>query len=562
MADIDMDVDMDIDYTYDAVPAEGQEGYDIPQQQHQDTSTQMQESNQYSETTQYDSATQFNQSTHLDQPARPPAIVGLDGTVAQDAEPIPEKVHLRGVDNLDTSSVKQFAESHYSLENFIKVEWVDDTSVNLVYSTKEAADEALTAFTDTEKHINSYSMHPLEIRSAKAFSTASKPDEIVQLKVRQATTGDVKKKGARDYSRFYLLNPDKDPREARDRDFQQQRRQQRPRRRSDENGNGDYNRRRFDDREHKRRRQDDTFDASMYDEDSHSHATSADDQDRRKRVRFGQRDGDDDLFGGRNTGRLRDRSASPLRNGDGDGRYGFGGDETLDDSAIRRKIRQRSQTPPRHPSAGRASTNIYAINNSGKELFAKPESRMTALAPSPAFTKELFPHIAAAVASSSSPKELFPNKKVSHHRRSFAIDESPERYNSSATNKSHSDNRTRSLADRITGNNPQTYNHPLTNSSSNTSEDLRIRGAGPGINIRGTAGSSLSIKGAASSRGAGEFNVRGAAGNSNAADVDVDGRRREVKELFPMKAGNIGKELFAEKLQGRGGPRRAADSFF
>jgi hypothetical protein len=446
-------------------------------------------------------------------------------------------VHLRGVDNLDTPSVEQFAKQYYSMDKFVRVEWVDDTSVNLIYDTPVAADEALQAFTDTERHDLAH-LQPLVVRYAKKFATAEKPNEAVELRVRLATTGDVKRKGARDASRFYLLNPDKDPRERKLRE-----RRQRPRRASDEDG--EYTRRRFDDREHKRRRQDDTFDASMYDEDTM--ATSADDQDRRKRVRFGQRNGED-LFGGRTTGRLRDRSASPLH--DGDGRFGFGSEDT-DDTAIRRKIRQRSLTPPRHRS--NHPSNIHLLNNSGKELFAKADHRASPLAPSPAFTKELFPGKASPPKElfpdkASPPKELFPNKKVSHHRRSFAIDESPERYSNSDSS------RPRSLADRISG--APAYGR-LRSDSSGSSEELRIRGAGPGINVRGAA--PISIKGAAASRRDGELSIRGAAAHGMAAEGDGE----PVKELFPLRAGgNIGKELFGGKLQGRGGPRRAADSFF
>jgi hypothetical protein len=50
-------------------------------------------------------------------------------------------------------------------------------------------------------------------------------------------------------------------------------------------------------------------------------------------------------------------------------------------------------------------------------------------------------------------------------------------------------------------------------------------------------------------RGSGGITIKGSAG---------------VKELFPGKAGNVGKELFSEKLEGRGGNRRrkAEDLFY
>jgi hypothetical protein len=432
-----------------------------------------------------------------------------------------------GVDDLDTSSVKQFAERYYSLDNFVRVEWVDDSTVNLIYDNPESALGALHAF--TSEQVDSLNTPLAVARDAKEFATAEKPDKPIHLRIRQAHTGDVKKKGAREASRFYLLNPEKDPRE---RKFKSRRGG--PRRSSDEDG--DYSRRRFDDREHKRRRQDDALDASMYDDDDIG-ATSADDTDRRKRVRFGKKNGED-LFAGRSSGRLRDRSASPGR--DGDGRYGFGSDP--DETTIHRKIRQRSLTPPRTRNA--QPSNIHAINNSGKELFAKSD-RASALAPSPAFTKELFPNRVLAPKElfpnrASPTKELFPNKKAGH-RRSLAIDESPE----------HS-SRPRSLADRITGG--PSYGR-LRSDSSNDADELNIRGAAP-ISVRGAA--PISIKGAAQ-RNDDSFSIRGAARESSGDDL----MSPPVKELFPLKAGgNQGKELFGGKLKGRGGPRRAADSWF
>jgi len=74
------------------------------------------------------------------------------------------------------------------------------------------------------------------------------------------------------------------------------------------------------------------------------------------------------------------------------------------------------------------------------------------------------------------------------------------------------------------------------------------------MNVRGAA--PLNIKGSAGQRDSG-FSIRGAAQSPN--DEGATG----VKELFPMKSGaNAGKELFGEKLKGRGGPRTAAASFF
>lgn len=45
--------------------------------------------------------------------------------------------------------------------------------------------------------------------------------------------------------------------------------------------------------------------------------------------------------------------------------------------------------------------------------------------------------------------------------------------------------------------------------------------------------------------------------------IAIKGTGTTVKELFPEKFGNAGKELFAEKIEGRGRRRqKAEDSFY
>jgi hypothetical protein len=456
---------------------------------------------------------------------------------------VPEKIHLRGLDTLDTGDIKTFAKLYFPSEHFVRVEWVDDTGANLIYDTPEAAADALFSF--TSEHIDAANMHPLQLRPAKPLSLEKDGQtQSYELSLRAATTADVKRKNAREASRFYLMNPDKDPLERR-----QKQRRQRPRGDRETSDNDEYRKMRYDDKEHKRRRQDDEFDASMYDDDVGT--GSADDYDRRKRVRFGGRK-DEDLFA-RHNGRLRNRSASPPR--DGDGRYGFGLDP--DESSIRRKIRQRSLTPPRLRNP---PVSAHTINNSGKELFPLTKGPRS-LAPSP-IVDELFPEKVGAT------KELFPNKKINHHRRSNAIDASPERYSGHERSPSLKDRisgASGSLADRITGGpGSSRLADRITGGPSSNGNDFSIRGSAP-INVRGAAplhvrgAGPISIKGSANG-----FNVRGAARDGEDESMEQDAGA--PKELFPHlrsgKAGNQGKELFAEKLKGRGGPRRAAASFF
>jgi hypothetical protein len=117
--------------------------------------------------------------------------------------------------------------------------------------------------------------------------------------------------------------------------------------------------------------------------------------------------------------------------------------------------------------------------------------------------------------------DLFPNKRgsFSNHRRSDAVDASARNDKAEFFSSTPSP-RERGLAERITG---------RPNSASGTPDDIHIRGAAnAGILIRGAA-----------------------TGQAN------------VKELFPLKAGsNVGKELFGEKIKGRGGPRQKAEDMF
>ncbi|TLD22542.1 hypothetical protein E2P81_ATG07735 [Venturia nashicola] len=457
------------------------------------------------------------------------------------AEAVPEKVHLRGLDTLDTGNIKTFAELYFLSDHFVRVEWVDDTGANLIYDTVDSALDALIAF--TSENVDSSSLHPLQLRPAKPFTLEKNGQtQTYELSLRAATTTDVKARNAREASRFYLMNPDKDPLERR-----QKQGRRRPRADRDTSENGEYRKMRYDDKEHKRRRQDDEFDASMYDDDAGT--GSADEYDRRKRVRFGGRK-DEDLFAGSN-GRLRNRSASPPR--DGDGRYGFGSDP--DESSIRRKIRQRSLTPPRLRNP---PVSAHTVMNTGKELFPLTKGRRD-LGPSPV-ADDLFPE------KVGSPKELFPNKKINHHRRSNAIDVSPERYTGHERSPSLKDRisgASGSLADRITGGPGSSRLADRISgrpSSSDTNSEFNIRGSAP-INVRGAP---INIRGAApiSIKGSGGMSVRGAARDDDRMDHDGSAPKELFPHLHRAKGGNQGKELFAEKLKGRGGPRRAAASFF
>lgn len=151
------------------------------------------------------------------------------------------------------------------------------------------------------------------------------------LEVRLAVIGDRKQAGARERSRFYLFNPEYDPAERRKRGGYRGGNKYRDR------DDGGYRSQRYDDRENRKRQIGDEasgFDANLYDDDEaalasraarkharQDSASSGSDSRERggRRVRFRGAAGKE-LFpekAERGKGRLRDRSASPLRDADG-----------------------------------------------------------------------------------------------------------------------------------------------------------------------------------------------------------------------------------------------------
>ncbi|KAL1304834.1 hypothetical protein AAFC00_003761 [Neodothiora populina] len=437
--------------------------------------------------------------------APPPQNTSIDDEMPVEEDksrPVPTKVNVRGLDNFTTQDIRQFASEHYSTAELQqRVEWIDDTSANIVYNTEAAAEEALRAFSDLSESIPEQ-LSPLQSRKAKSLSTHPE----TELEVRLATVGDVKAPRAHERSRFYLMNPDHDPRERR-RDYDDRGRR----------GNG---------RRPERRRREEPqqkFDVSMYDDDAGEGAAEVEPRARRGREGYVPRDRDsyasrdqggrggrrrseeEDLFASNSQGRLRDRSASPVR--DGDGRFGF--DE---DQPMRRTARRRSNDPP---ARQRDLIADRGGNTAPKELFPAKASKSSALEGSlPANNGSTVESVPELVSPPKRNRELFPNKTShSNHRRSDALD-------SEETNRAR-----RSLADRITG--------------------------GPNADTRAAAPNGFSIKGSAvESPG---FSIRGASREVNPV----------VKELFPSKlgAGNTGREdLFADKLKGK--PRRRAEDLF
>lgn len=404
---------------------------------------------------------------------------------------IPHKVHLRGLDSLTSSDLKSFA-SEYFNEELQQIEWIDDTSANLVYATPEVALRALRAFSAVDLgDCDLRQLPPLQLFPAKPYAT----NPETKLEVRLSVGSDRKRAGARDRSRFYLFNPEYDPSERKKRDFHSRRRRREYRDRDE----GGYHRQHRDD-----------FDASMYDDsdvarasrshgrqDSKSSVSSEDfNGDIIRQARFPRGVGKElfpDRVNGTGRGRLRDRSASPKRESD-------------DDRFVGKHPARRSRL--------RETTQSSTANRLQAQTI---KSRLIKMEPGP---KELFPQKISISRYRSDPLEeaditadLFA-KKMPVPFVDGSNDISPGG---------------RDLTSRISRN-------ELENRISTSDTGVRN-----GYNIRGVA------------KQATEISIKGIAATAKVS----------VKELFPNKLGlNSGKELFSEKLEGRGRTRRRAEDMF
>lgn len=244
---------------------------------------------------------------------------------------MPTKVHIRGLDTLNTDDIKTYVKSHYGSTD--RIEWVDDTSANLLFGSESSARDALIALSSIEIADPS-ALAAGETLPAKPFDGKSE----ISLHVRLAVLSDRKQPGAALRSRFYLLNPEYDPEERRRRGKYRDR---------------DGDRRRSE--MHRRRDSDEVepFEASMYDDVPRSsrgrhHSDSPDRQRSYSRENRGK-----ELFAGHR--RRRDRSASPLRDTDGDESMGEGRAGSSGNRSKARSLKDRIGADGR--------------NNRSKELF-------------------------------------------------------------------------------------------------------------------------------------------------------------------------------------------------
>lgn len=383
---------------------------------------------------------------------------------------------------MSTKDIHAFAAEYFAAHKPSHIQWIDDTSANIIYETPEIAEEALLAFSSIE--IGDVTQLPtLQTIPAKPFP--EHPD--MKLELRIAVLGDRKQAGARDRSRFYLLHPEHDPAERIRRGGNRGRKYR-------DRDDGGYRSKRYDDRENRKRQDGDEeagFNANLYDDDeaalasragrkrSRQESISSDNESRGqrgRRVRFRGAAGKE-LFpeqGDRLSGRLRDRSASPLGDVDANGEM----EDMRRDSAA---------------AANRLKAQM----------------------------------IKARLQEASSTKELFPHKLGITHRRSDAFDaadatadlfskQMPVPFTDGSAEK-RSRKPGLSLAERIVNSQNPDYGR------------LNIKG---GANTAAT--SDFSIKGAAQSTGVKELFPRNNAGKE-LFEARLEGRglrRQKAEDLF------------------------------
>ncbi|KAK0635514.1 hypothetical protein B0T17DRAFT_483649 [Bombardia bombarda] len=413
-----------------------------------------------------------------------------DDEAQADKAIVPNKVHIRGLDTFTPEEVKAYLAEHYGTGQFDRIEWIDDSSANLIFKYDSTAQEALVALAAVQIADVTQLLPLIEVR-AKDFSR--KPDSVLQ--VRFATVGDRKVTGAAARSRFYLLHPEYDPEERRRRgEFTRGKYRDR---------DGGYRRERGgggNDRQRSRQEEEDPepFDVSLYDDNPDALAkrihvrprssrrdsvsTASSESDRIKS--HARRNREKELFPDRRSAgglQSRNRSASPIRDRDEGARMDLD-DEARDIAALRSREKGRSL----------------------KERFSKEPTTASK-------SKELFPEKA-----NRGKKELFPTKVSS----SSATESKAQMDQVDDTTVLAS----AKLADRIT---PRT---------------------------------------AAAATPASGFNIRGIAKQrSTDQGIAIKGTGTTVKELFPDrfdKFGNSSKELFADKLGGRGRRRQKAEDLF
>ncbi|KAI8654994.1 hypothetical protein NCS57_01246900 [Fusarium keratoplasticum] len=280
-----------------------------------------------------------------DEPEEPGEVADDEPATTDDSKIlIPNKIHIRGVDTLHTSDIKAYVKAHFG--DVDRVEWIDDSSANLLFPSEPTARDAIVALSSVPV-ADATALAIGESLPAKPFE--GKPE--ISLQVRFAVVSDRKQAGAALRSRYYLLHPEHDPEERRRRN--QENRSRYRDRDGDYHRNGGGRRRRNSDDEVE------TYEASMYDDAPRPERRRRDSDliDERPRS-YARENRGKELFSGRRP--QRDRSASPARDGDGD--------DLMGERASSSGNRHRARALKDRRSADNGAKELFPVKSSIKQF--------------------------------------------------------------------------------------------------------------------------------------------------------------------------------------------------
>jgi hypothetical protein len=121
-----------------------------------------------------------------------------------EALPRPTALFLHGVDDMSTADITAYANSPL----VTKIEWINDSSCNLACATAEDALTVAASLLPTPQTLDHRTLVP-----AKPFTKPTEEDDqkaSIPLFLRISTDEDVKERGARERSRYYLLHGSED----------------------------------------------------------------------------------------------------------------------------------------------------------------------------------------------------------------------------------------------------------------------------------------------------------------------------------------------------------------
>lgn len=102
------------------------------------------------------------------------------------------KVFIQGLDNMSTGNVKDFVALYYPAHTFEKLEWINDSSLNIVFADNTIARDALSAFTtDIGRNVPYWQLreskrsesHPLARLEVRIAAETDRKEVCLVLKV-------------------------------------------------------------------------------------------------------------------------------------------------------------------------------------------------------------------------------------------------------------------------------------------------------------------------------------------------------------------------------------------